>query len=163
MCFTSASKSFSLCFKEQALLSAWIKSLLRPCFGTVTVQAAGSELPSQVKTVSVIVRVVVDWRGKERYMKGSNVTDTLLHTGQTRVDLYWPCQMATGLCISSRAILMLHTYQFYECKQRKIKLNTYRWWKTITSRTWGINGNYRNLISSNVKELDTRCVFQNNS
>lgn len=92
--FTSVSKSFSLCFKEQALLTACIKSLQRPCFGTVTVQAAGSALPSQVKTVTVIVRVLVDWSGKERYMKGSNVTEILLHTGQTKVDLYWPCQMA---------------------------------------------------------------------
>lgn len=43
-----------------------------------------------MKTVTVIVRVVVAWSGKERYMKGSNVTETLLHTGQTKVDLYWP-------------------------------------------------------------------------
>lgn len=25
-------------------------------------------------------------------MKGSNVMETLLHTGQTNVDLYWPCE-----------------------------------------------------------------------
>lgn len=72
---------------------AWIKSLQRPCFGTVMVQAFGSALPSQVKTVTAIVRVVVDWSGKERYMKGSNVTEILLQAGQTRVDLYWPCKM----------------------------------------------------------------------
>lgn len=95
MFFTSASKSVSLCFKEQALQSAWIKSLQRPCFGTVTVQAAGSALPSQLKTVTIIVRVVVDRSGNDRYMNGSNVIDILLHTGQTKVDLYWPCQIAT--------------------------------------------------------------------
>lgn len=55
-------------------------------------QAAGSALPSQVKTVTVIVRVEVDWRGRERYIKGSNVTDILSHAGQTSVDLYWPCK-----------------------------------------------------------------------
>ena len=55
-------------------------------------QALGSELPSQVKTVTVIVRVVVDWSGKERYIKGSKVTEILLQIGQTRVDLYWPCK-----------------------------------------------------------------------
>ncbi len=53
-------------------------------------QAYGRALPSQVKTVTVIVRVMVGWSGKERYMNGSNVTETLLHTGQTNVDLYWP-------------------------------------------------------------------------
>jgi hypothetical protein len=47
-------------FKEQALLSALIKSLHRPCFGTVTVQENGRALPSQVKIVTVIERVVVD-------------------------------------------------------------------------------------------------------
>ena len=75
------------------LLTAWIKSRQRPCFGTVTVQAVGKAVPSQVKTVTVIVRVVVDCSGKERYMKGSNVTEILLQSGQTRVDLYWPCKM----------------------------------------------------------------------
>lgn len=54
-------------------------------------QANGVVLPSQEKTVTVIDRVVVDWSGKERYMKGSKVTETLLHTGQTNVDLYCPC------------------------------------------------------------------------
>lgn len=56
-------------------------------------QAYGNALPSHVKTVTVIVRVVVDWSGSERYMKGSNVTDTLLHTGQTKVDLYCPYKL----------------------------------------------------------------------
>lgn len=42
-------------------------------------------------TVMVIVREVVDGRGSDRYMNGSNVTETFLHCGQTKVDLYWPC------------------------------------------------------------------------
>lgn len=90
---TSANRSFSLCFNEQVPLSACIRSLHRPCFGTVTVKVDGSLLPSLLKTVTVIVRVVVDWSGNERYMKGSKVTETLLHTGQTKVDLYWPCKI----------------------------------------------------------------------
>lgn len=77
------------------MLRTWIKSLQRPCFGTVTVQVDGTALPSLLKTVTVIVRVVVAWSGKERYIKGSNVTETLLHTGQTKVDLYWPFQTET--------------------------------------------------------------------
>lgn len=97
---TSTSKSFSLCFTELALLSIWIKSLQRPCLGTVTVQADGNALPSQVKTVTVIVLVVVDWSGNERYIKGSKVTETLLQMGQTKVDLYWPCK--TGNIITVR-------------------------------------------------------------
>jgi hypothetical protein len=60
MLLTSASLRSSLFFKEQALLSALIKSLHRPCFGTVTVQENGRALPSQVKIVTVIERVVVD-------------------------------------------------------------------------------------------------------
>lgn len=52
------------------------------------VHVDGRALPSQVKIVIVIDRVVANCRGKERYMKGSNVTETLLHTGQTSVDLY---------------------------------------------------------------------------
>lgn len=35
-------------------------------------------------------------------MNGSNVTETLLHTGHTRVDLYWPCKM--GGYVNSIAI-----------------------------------------------------------
>lgn len=55
--------------------------------------ADGKALPSQVNIVTVMVRVMVSWSGKERYMKGSNVMETLLQAGQTNVDLYWPCQM----------------------------------------------------------------------
>jgi len=91
---TSTSNSLSLCFNEQALLSAWTRSLIRPCLGTVTVQGDGRAAPSQEKTVTVMVLLAVeDWSGRERYMNGSNVTETLLQTGQTKVDLYCPCKM----------------------------------------------------------------------
>ena len=45
-------------------------------------------LPSVLNTLTVNVRVVVDGRGKDKYINGSNVIDTLEQTGQTRVDLY---------------------------------------------------------------------------
>lgn len=90
---TSASRSFSPFFKEQALLKAWIKSRHRPCFGTFTVQVVGRALPSLVKTMTVIVRVEADCKGNERYINGSKVTETFPQTGQTRVDLYCPCQI----------------------------------------------------------------------
>lgn len=90
---TSTSTSLSLCFNEQALLSACMRSLHRPCLGTVTVQENGREAPSQAKTVTVMVLLVVGWSGRERYIKGSNVTETLLQTGQTKVDLYCPYEM----------------------------------------------------------------------
>ena len=90
---TSASFSSSLCFKEQAFVNAWIKSLQRPCFETLTVIVEGKAVLSQEKTVTVIARVVLNCSGKDRYMKGSNVTETLLQIGHTNVDLYWPCEL----------------------------------------------------------------------
>lgn len=93
MVHTSTSNSFSLGFNEQALLSACIRSLHRPCLVTVTVHGDGRVVPSQLKTVTVMVLLVVDWRGRERYIKGSNVTETLLQTGHTKVDLYCPYKM----------------------------------------------------------------------
>lgn len=51
----------------------------------------GKELPLALKTVIVIVRIADDGRGSDKYIKGSNVMETLLQTGQTNVDLYWPC------------------------------------------------------------------------
>lgn len=51
----------------------------------------GSALPSVVTTVKVIVRIDVDGKGSDKYINGSKVTDTLLQTGQTKVDRYWPC------------------------------------------------------------------------
>lgn len=52
----------------------------------------GREFPSVFKTVKVIVRIVVEGNGSDKYIKGSNVTETFLQTGQTSVDLYWPCR-----------------------------------------------------------------------
>jgi hypothetical protein len=43
---------------------------------------------SEIKIVMVIVLIVVEGRGKDRYINGSNVTDTFLQMGQTSVDLY---------------------------------------------------------------------------
>lgn len=37
------------------------------------------------------VRVFEEGSGRDRYMKGSNLTDEKLHWGQTSVDLYSPC------------------------------------------------------------------------
>lgn len=48
----------------------------------------GSALPSVVTTVKVIVRIDVDGKGSDKYINGSKVTDTLLQTGQTKVDRY---------------------------------------------------------------------------
>lgn len=48
-------------------------------------------LPLVFKTVNVIVLIVVDGRGRDRFMNGSNVTETFLQIGQTNVDLYCPC------------------------------------------------------------------------
>lgn len=70
-----------------------MRSLHRPCLGTVTVQGDGRAAPSQANTVTVMVLLVVDWSGSERYIKGSNVTETLLQTGQTKVDLYCPYEV----------------------------------------------------------------------
>ena len=41
-----------------------------------------------LKTVIVIVLIVAEGRGKDKYINGSNVTETFLHIGQTNVDLY---------------------------------------------------------------------------
>lgn len=76
---------------EQEMLTACIRSLHFPNLGTFIVYEEGAELPSALKTVIVIVRVGDDGRGRDKYIKGSNVTESLLQTGQTNVDLYWPC------------------------------------------------------------------------
>lgn len=80
--------SLSSLLKLEALLNACIKSLCLACLGTVTVYAVGGLIPSVLKTLTVNVRVMVDGRGKDRYINGSNVIDTFEQTGQTRVDLY---------------------------------------------------------------------------
>ena len=90
------------------MLKDWIRSLHRPCLGTFTVNGVGNALPSLEKTTMVMVRAEADCRGKERYMNGSKVTETFPHTGQTRVDLYWPCQIfiteTYKLMVDSRAM-----------------------------------------------------------
>ena len=58
-----------------------------PDLGTVMVYGVGV-LPSVLTTVKVIVRIVVEGRGSDRYMNGSKVVETFLQTGQTNVDLY---------------------------------------------------------------------------
>jgi hypothetical protein len=45
-------------------------------------------VPSVLKTVMVIVLIVVEGRGKDKYINGSNVTETFLQIGHTSVDLY---------------------------------------------------------------------------
>lgn len=87
---TSATKKVSLTPNEHATLKPWMRSSNFPCLGTVTVYWDGWEFPSVLTTVNVIVRIIVEGKGSERYINGSNVTDTFLQTGQTNVDLYWP-------------------------------------------------------------------------
>lgn len=53
----------------------------------------GKLFPYVLTTVKVRVRIVVEGNGSDKYMNGSNVTETFLQTGQTKVDLYWPCKM----------------------------------------------------------------------
>ena len=76
------------------MLKAWIRSLSLPHFGTVTVHGYGKVVPSVLKTVTVIVRIVVEGSGSDRYMNGSNVTDTFLQTGQTNIDRNWPYKIS---------------------------------------------------------------------
>ena len=85
---TSATNSVSSSLKEHAVLKACTRSLHLPYFGTVTVTGVGKVVPSELKTVKVIVRIVVEGSGNERYMKGSNVMDIFLQNGQTNVDRY---------------------------------------------------------------------------
>lgn len=87
---TSATNSFSSFLKKHLVLKASIRSWNLPYFGTVTVNGAGIVLPSVLKTVTVIVLIVVEGIGSDRYISGSNVTDTLLQTGQTNIERYWP-------------------------------------------------------------------------
>lgn len=70
------------------MLNASIRVFVSPDFGTLTVYGDGPVVPSVLKTVIVIVLIVVEGRGRDRYMNGSNVTDTFLQSGQTNVDLY---------------------------------------------------------------------------
>lgn len=86
--YTSATNSVSSICNEHAVVKALTRSSPFPYLGTETVNTVGMELPSVFMTVKVIVRIVVEGIGSDRYMKGSKVMDTFLQTGQTSVDLY---------------------------------------------------------------------------
>ena len=77
--------------KEHLFLKSLTRSSNFPCLGTLTVTGFGWALPSVDTTVKVIVLSDVDGKGNDRYMNGSNVTDTFLQIGHTSVDRYWPC------------------------------------------------------------------------
>lgn len=87
---TSAISSVSFSPKEHVVLKAWTRSSHVVSVGTVTVTGNGKVVPLVLKTVKVIVRIVLESSGKDRYINGSNVTDNFLQTGQNNVDLYWP-------------------------------------------------------------------------
>lgn len=70
------------------MLKASIRSFNLPDFGTDMVNVEGNVIPSHEITIRVILRIVVDGNGKERYINGSNVTDNLLQAGHTNVDRY---------------------------------------------------------------------------
>jgi hypothetical protein len=83
---TSTTISISSFLKEQAMLKASMRSFCLPHLGTVTVIGVGKFIPSVLRTVKVIVRIVVEGNGSDKYINGSNVTDFLLQAGQTSVD-----------------------------------------------------------------------------
>jgi hypothetical protein len=68
------------------MLKAPMRSLSLPHLGTVTVIGDGKFLPSVLKTVKVIVRIVVEGNGSDKYINGSNATNFLLQAGKTSVD-----------------------------------------------------------------------------
>lgn len=86
--YTSATIRVSSSLKEQAILKASVRSTSLPLFGTVIVNGVGNAVPSVLRTVKVIIRIVVEGNGSDRYINGSNVMDTLLQTGQTNFDRY---------------------------------------------------------------------------
>jgi hypothetical protein len=57
------------------------------------VKGIGRASPVPLNTVTVIIRVAVDGNGSDKYINGSKVTEILLQTGHTSVDLYWPCNI----------------------------------------------------------------------
>jgi hypothetical protein len=70
------------------------------------VKGIGRASPVPLNTVTVIIRVTVDGNGSDKYINGSKVTEILLQTGHTNVDLYWPCninQQLTDLAQKHRA------------------------------------------------------------
>lgn len=72
--------------REHRALKAPIRSLSVPRSGTVTVIVEGRVIPSVLMIVNVMVRIVVVGKGRDRYIKGSNVIETFLQRGQTNVD-----------------------------------------------------------------------------
>lgn len=76
--------------KEHAVLKWSIRSFNIPHLSTVIVNIDGNVIPSVLKTVKDMVRIVGEGNGRERYINGSNVTATLLQTEQTNFDRYWP-------------------------------------------------------------------------
>jgi hypothetical protein len=68
------------------MLKAPMRSFSLPHLGTVTVIGDGKFLSSVLKIVKVIVRIVVEGNGSDKYINGSYVTDFLLQAGQTSVD-----------------------------------------------------------------------------
>ena len=83
---TSATKSVSSSLREHASPKASIRSFNNPLLGNVIVNVAGRAVPSVLRTVKVIVRVVVEGNGKGRCIKGSKVIETFLQTGHTNVE-----------------------------------------------------------------------------
>lgn len=83
---TSATNRVSSSLKEHAALKATIRSVSFPLSGTVMVRVDGSAIPSALMTVNVIVRITVEGNGSDRYINGSNVTETFLQRGQISVD-----------------------------------------------------------------------------
>ena len=66
---TSATKRVSSSLREQEALKAPIRSLSVPLSSTVTVIAEGDVFPSVLMTVKVMVRIVVEGKGRDRYIK----------------------------------------------------------------------------------------------
>jgi hypothetical protein len=85
---TSATSRVSSSPKKHAALKALIRSVSLPQSGTVMVYVDDSLIPSVLMTVNIIVRIVVEGNGSDRYINGSNVTETFLQRGQISVDRY---------------------------------------------------------------------------
>src|SRR5689334_15615711 len=64
-------------------------------FSTSTINTAGALVASAKTTVTSIVRCVGIGNGRDKYMNGSNVIDTLWQSGQTNLDFSWPWNNST--------------------------------------------------------------------
>jgi hypothetical protein len=87
---TEAIKMVSSSLSEHDAPRPWMKCFSSADFDMLMVCWDGSVLLSVPITVTVIVLVFDEDRGKDKYMNKSNLIDTFLQMGQTRVDLYWP-------------------------------------------------------------------------